>query len=272
MTEVYCVSVLWGEDSNIAEYLLRMPDGEYKRILKETLRARVNLGILDVVNMELTPEGNFKFISKEINYNFSVEGVGIIDDELYIGDDIVSIDLSPYSIKQSMKLFGLNRTMKRFIVETVNGDFGIFDCDVAKLKAIHFGCNLAQIGTMTFENSYKLEKLIIPDSVSSISVAAFCGCKNLKSVYIPDSVVYLGSSAFGWCKKLTEVHMPRNPKYTELGAEMFMRCKNLKELIIPKNVNSIGEDAFYKCPQLNLVYEDRLGILEWDENRFKIIY
>ena len=45
MTEVYCVSVLWGEDSNIAEYLLRIPEGENKRKLKETRGTRVNLGI-----------------------------------------------------------------------------------------------------------------------------------------------------------------------------------------------------------------------------------
>ena len=47
-----------------------------------------------------------------------------------------------------------------------------------------------------FDSCYALERVTIPDSVTSIGEGAFSGCGSLKSVTIPDSVTSIDDGAF----------------------------------------------------------------------------
>jgi hypothetical protein len=74
----------------------------------------------------------------------------------------------------------------------------------------------------------KLSGVTIPNSVKTIEVNGFAGCKNLTTLVFPDSVSSLGTYAFVACSNLTSVTMSKN--ITRLDDEAFPRCKRLAEV------------------------------------------
>ena len=98
------------------------------------------------------------------------------------------------------------------------------------------------------ENS---DKVIIPDSVTSIGDDAFRGCDGLTSVTIPNSVTSIGNSAFSGCSGLTSVTIPNS--VTSIGDYAFRNCSGLTSVTIPNSVTSIGGSAFSGCSGLTSV-------------------
>ena len=133
-----------------------------------------------------------------------------------------------------------------------------------------------------------VQKLIIPDSVTSIGNYTFYGCSSLTSVTIPSSVTSIGKYAFDRCSSLTSVTIPEG--VTSIGIAAFSECSGLnavritsleawckisfgdslsnplfyannlylndtliQELTIPEGVTSIGNYAFYGCSGLTSV-------------------
>ena len=89
----------------------------------------------------------------------------------------------------------------------------------------------------------------IPNSVTSIGVAAFQYCTNLISITIPNSVISIGSYAFSGCS-LISVAIPNS--VTSIGDYTFS-YSGLTSVTIPTNVSSIGEAAFLCCYSLTSV-------------------
>ncbi|MBE6635198.1 MAG: leucine-rich repeat domain-containing protein [Ruminococcaceae bacterium] len=98
----------------------------------------------------------------------------------------------------------------------------------------------------------RIEHLVIPDNVTSISGHAFWYCPYLRSVTIPNSVTEIGQGAFSSaCSKLTSVSIPSS--VTKIGASAFYGCAQLKNVVIPEGVVEIGAAAFYGCKWMNSV-------------------
>ena len=95
------------------------------------------------------------------------------------------------------------------------------------------------------------EKVIIPNSVTSIESGAFYGCTSLKSITIPNSVTSIGDRAFCECTSLTSITIPKG--VTSIGEDAFNGCTSLTSITIPKGVTSIGEDAFNGCTSLTSI-------------------
>jgi hypothetical protein len=91
----------------------------------------------------------------------------------------------------------------------------------------------------------------IPDSVTSIGVAAFADCTAVTSVTIPDSVMSIGDYAFADCNNLISVTIPDS--VTSIGEDAFSYCTSLTSITIPESVTSIGEYAFSNCSNLTSV-------------------
>ena len=116
------------------------------------------------------------------------------------------------------------------------------------------------------QTSY-IERIVIPDSVTSIGNHAFYKCASLREgVDIPRNTRTIGYSAFQGCTSLTEVTMNYNDtvewsgsigdyafadcislsdvrlagSYKELGNYLFSGCTSLKNLTIPEGVKSLG--------------------------------
>ena len=94
--------------------------------------------------------------------------------------------------------------------------------------------------------------LIIPDSVTSIGGAAFCGCTSLTSITIPDGITEIGKSAFEGCSSLTSITIGNG--VTWIGEWAFGDCTSLTSFTIPDSVTSIGKEAFYNCSSLTDTY------------------
>ena len=106
-------------------------------------------------------------------------------------------------------------------------------------------------GTLNSFAPAGLTEYTIPDSVTTIGIAAFDSCSSLTSVTIPDSVTTIGSSAFAECSKLTSVTIPDS--VTTIGSYAFCRCYSLTSVTIPDSVTTIGNSAFYNCSSLTSV-------------------
>lgn len=85
------------------------------------------------------------------------------------------------------------------------------------------------------------EEFEIPGQIRRIEAEAFRGSR-LERITIPDSVTSIGQGAFRSCERLREVSLPKT--MTQIPKKMFQSCSSLKNITLPENVTVIGEDAF----------------------------
>ena len=131
------------------------------------------------------------------------------------------------------------------------------------------------------------ESFTIPNTVTTISSAAFQGCNKLTSINIPSTVTSLGDEAFKGCSALTTITLPdninsieywnldgcdnlaninvseTNPYYTSIDGILYRIEDNIKKLIkcpparetinIPSDVAEIGYQAFRDCAKLTQI-------------------
>lgn len=129
----------------------------------------------------------------------------------------------------------------------------------------------------------KQSEYVIPDGVTSIGEAAFCGCGMTKITFpntvksigerafgrckmteiaIPDSVRSIGESAFSGCDSLTAVHLP--PKLKELNDYTFDGCTRLKTVELPDSLRKIKMWAFNGCAALTqITFPEKLKTIGW---------
>ncbi len=100
-------------------------------------------------------------------------------------------------------------------------------------------------------NGEKISELVIPEGVTSISPAAFSGCKNLISISIPNSVTSIGYSAFSDCTNITNVVFGNQIK--SIGDDTFSGCSSLTNITISNSVTYIGNHAFSDCINITSV-------------------
>lgn len=88
----------------------------------------------------------------------------------------------------------------------------------------------------------------LPDTVTEIVLATFCGFRELTSIQIPDAVAKLGYATFYNCNKLKKVIFPAALESMEFSA--FEKCKNLDTIRISK------ESTKYQCKDGMLLSKD----------------
>ena len=126
-----------------------------------------------------------------------------------------------------------------------------------------------------YEGCSSLTSVVIPNSVTSISDAAFYKCWRLTSVEIPNSVTSIGDAAFygtAWYNnqpdgviyagKVLYKYKGTMPANTSIRIEdgtvsispyAFECCSSLTSVEIPNSVTSIGSSAFSGCSSLTSV-------------------
>lgn len=122
---------------------------------------------------------------------------------------------------------------------------------------------MTTIESSTFHACISLEKIEIPENVTSIGGRAFSYCTSLSEITIPEGVTIIESSTFHDCSGLEKVTLPTN--LTLIADRAFSGCSSLKEIALPDSVTSIGEYAFSFCKSLlNVVIPQNVTIIEYN--------
>lgn len=116
--------------------------------------------------------------------------------------------------------------------------------------------SVTSIGLAAFYSCTTLTNAIIPSSVSLIGESAFEACLGLTSVTFP-GVTSIGLFAFATCTGLTSVTFPNT--LTNLGGLAFFECTGLTTITIPSSVTSIGESPFNSCTGVVAITVDALN-------------
>ena len=75
------------------------------------------------------------------------------------------------------------------------------------------GASVERIGNYAFLDCTQLEKVTMPNTVTSIGDGAFMGCTQLEKVTMPNAVTSIGNSAFANCSNLKEVAFSNELKF-----------------------------------------------------------
>lgn len=70
-----------------------------------------------------------------------------------------------------------------------------------------------------------LKKITLPDTLTSIGVAAFSGCSSLRSVDFPAALKSIDREAFAYCHSLAAIQLPTGLE--TIDSSVFMTCENL---------------------------------------------
>lgn len=120
-----------------------------------------------------------------------------------------------------------------------------------KIEKIVIPQGVTSIEEYAFYRCENLKEINIPDSITSIEGYAFSRCESLKDILIPDSVKTIGSHAFHDCASLESIKLPKGLKEISIGT--FASCKSLVEFEIPEKVKKIGNSAFNGCSSLKKI-------------------
>ena len=105
--------------------------------------------------------------------------------------------------------------------------------------------NAIYINDRLVETDYKKVsgEFTVREGTRIIGNSAFADCQSLEKVTLPDSVTTIGEYAFADCYALTQVNIPSGVTYIAKSA--FSSCDSLSEIIIPEGVTKIESSAFY---------------------------
>lgn len=108
--------------------------------------------------------------------------------------------------------------------------------------------SVTSLGGWAFNICTSLVSVDIGNSVPELLDGCFWGCSQLSSVKLGNSLTLIGSNAFNNCGSLREIEIPSSVRRIAGGA--FFNCDGLSDIVIPSSVESIGVNAFYSCDSL----------------------
>ena len=111
------------------------------------------------------------------------------------------------------------------------------------------------IGNNAFERNNYIEKVVVPNTITSIGSNVFSNCLVLEELVIPSSVTTIGSNTFDNCVSLSrinseidgQINLPSN--LAVISSYLFNKCLSIKEVNIGK-VTTIQSYAFSDCTNI----------------------
>ena len=125
------------------------------------------------------------------------------------------------------------------------------DIDYESGAGGHYESNPLYYANNLYLNGEKVTELVIPNSVTCIRGATFCGCASLTSVTFGNNLTRIEQGAFSYCTGLTSIEIPNT--MTNIEKHTFSSCLGLTSVMIPNNITSIGDGAFWGCSGLTSI-------------------
>lgn len=138
------------------------------------------------------------------------------------------------------------------------GDKAFWNGDMQKVEIPN---TITTIGNNAFQSCDRMTSIQIPDSVMSIGEGAFWNCKELTSVEIPNSVTSIGQGAFSMCSNLKNANIPNG---ITTVSDMLFAWTSLEEIEIPDSVTTIGLGAFRYCNFTSIQIPNSVTIISDD--------
>lgn len=115
-------------------------------------------------------------------------------------------------------------------------------------------CKVIGIADGAFTNTYSIQSVVLPNTITSIGESAFAGCTALTTINIPEGVTEIKDGTFTSCVELSKIELPSS--ITSIGDCAFLFCDKLTKINIPANVTFIHSIAFASCPMLSKITVD----------------
>ena len=125
----------------------------------------------------------------------------------------------------------------------------------SSLERVIIPDSVTSLGAYAFSNCYNLSNVTIGTGLTDIAIAAFSGDFALNNVYIPANVITIESKAFAGAG-LQTVEFAENSQLLTIGDLAFTQT-GIRNIAFPKSLVSIGNRAFEKCYWLsNVSFEE----------------
>lgn len=119
------------------------------------------------------------------------------------------------------------------------GDKEVIYADLAAMTAME---------RPSFRNDADIERVVLPEGLTTLPDGYFYNCINLKEVELPSTLTEVSRYAFYGCASLQRITIP--PHVTAIGEFAFNGCASLEEMVLPATVTTIGTAAFALCTNL----------------------
>ena len=113
------------------------------------------------------------------------------------------------------------------------------------------GSELVEISKEAFRGCNKLEKVVLPNTITYIQNKAFMDCTGLKDINFPDNLYAILDSAFRNDVSLQNIHFSQ--KLNLVGYHSFENCTSITEISFASKIRAICAKAFYQCKALEKV-------------------
>lgn len=129
-------------------------------------------------------------------------------------------------------------------------DYGVIDNAPKNrtLQKVILPETITSLGTYAFRGCGALKWINIPDGLNTVGGYAFAGCISLKQIELPEGITQLNDQVFWSCSSLEQFTIPTS--VISIGQYIFSKCTSLQSIVVPENVTTIGKAAFWGCQSL----------------------
>lgn len=136
--------------------------------------------------------------------------------------------------------------------------------NIGRVERVIIPSSITHIRNEAFKNYTALKQISLPNSVTNVGTGAFDGCGSLKSVTLSSSIENIADNMFSNCISLESIVIPSNIK--TIGEAAFLGS-GLKSIVVPDSIETIGPNAFKSCESLSSVTLPS-GLTTINENTF----
>ena len=121
-----------------------------------------------------------------------------------------------------------------------------FSC--CAVEKIYIPDSVTSVGANLFENATSLKSVRLPSGLKKLSPYMFAGCSSLEQIEMSFEIESFEEGLFAGCSSLKEI--PFRAGIKELPNYVFSGCSELRSLILPNTIEKICEGAVSDCENL----------------------